>query len=88
MKDKSKEELIELLEERDNKIDELKQEIETNSDDYMFNTAELNEMYSGHLDKRELEELTEKTYAAGYQAKENNEPKLKSWLNYKIGARI
>lgn len=84
---KTIEELIDFLIERDELIVELKQEVETITDDYNETTAETNEMYSDSMDKSEQEELAEKSFYAGRDSNLNSTP-LKAWLNYKIGERL
>lgn len=83
---KTNEELIDLLEGRDDEIDELKQKNDETS-------MELSDSYDQLSELHEIEDFDKETFAnnafdAGYEAKGNNEAKLKSWLNYKIGARI
>jgi len=84
---KTVEELIELLEERDESIVELNHEVEMITDDYDMNTAEINEMYSDSMDKQEQYELASKAFYAGRDSDFNSTP-LKAWLNYKVGERL
>ena len=85
---KTNEELIDLLEVRDERIGEL-EENEQSIDDLEDENRDLqnivNEYDSAVSDR---EKVSEVAFNAGYQAKENNQAQLKAWLNYKIGARI
>lgn len=82
---KTNEELIDLLEERDESL----QDAESSLSDLSDQITELSIDNSMLEDFREnKEELVESSFNSGYEAKENNEPKLKAWLNHKIGARI
>jgi len=95
---KTNEELIELLEERDETIDNLKQEVEEVVDDSNERINAVQEEYGGCLDSRELEEFTEKAYHSGYDAgfvdcHDNDRAKpmkgqLKHWLEFKMMERL
>ena len=85
---KTNEELIELLEARDEKINEL-EEYEQSCDDLQDENRDLQNIvdeYDSAVSDRE--KVSEFAFNAGYKAKENNEEHLRGWLNFKIGARI
>ena len=85
---KTNEELIELLEAKDEEIEELEAN-EQNCSDLEEENATLQsqiEDYDESLCDRE--EVSELAFNAGYEAKENNQDQLRGWLNYKVGARL
>jgi len=85
---KTNEELIELLEARDKKLEQIEendQSIEELEDENR-DLQNIIDDYNSSLSDRE--KVSEAAFDAGYEAKENNEAKMKAWLNYKIGARL
>lgn len=85
---KTNEELIELLEAKDEEIQQ-QQEHDQSIEELEDENRDLQNViddYNSSLSDRE--EVSEAAFDAGYEAKENQLPKLKAWLNYKIGARI
>jgi len=89
--DKTNEQLIELLEERDETIEEKTQEIESKADEYNVIFNELHELHSETMDKIELEEFTKSVFMAGYEAGRSGKTgatPLKCWLNYKMMERM
>ena len=84
---KTNKELIELLEEKDEEI----QQLESKADDLECEQAdfvsEIESITEYSMDKSQQEELAEKSFYAGRDSDTNSTP-LKSWLNYKIGERI
>jgi len=84
---KTIEELIELLEEKDEEIQQLEckaDDLEMEQADYVSEIESITE-YS--MDKHEQEELAEKSFYAGLDSNSNITP-LKAWLNYKIEERL
>jgi len=85
---KTNEELIDLLEAKDKEISDLQeneQNIEELTDeisDYESQQEEYNEALS------DREQVSEKAFYAGFKSAENKELVVKSWLNYKIEARL
>lgn len=89
---KTEEELIQLLEERDENIESLEEELqcaessleEANDtvDDLSIDNSMLEEF------RENKEELVQEAWDSGYESGDKKEAQLKSWLNYKIGARI
>lgn len=87
-KNKTNEELIDLLEAKDEEIEELEAN-EQSIDDLEDENRDLQAIINEHDESLgDREEVSELAFDAGYEAKENNEPQLKAWLNFKIGARI
>jgi hypothetical protein len=85
---KTNEELIELLEAKDEEISEFEehdQSIEELEDENRDLQNVIDDFNSSLSDREEVSELA---FNAGYEAKESNQPLLKSWLNFKIRARI
>jgi len=85
---KTEEELIELLEDRDEKIEELEQEVCEASeleDEVSELQGQLDEVNSALTDR---EEVSERAFYSGYKSGANSEFVLKSWLNFKIEERI
>lgn len=85
---KTNEELIELLEARDEELEQIEehdQSIEELEDENR-DLQNIIDDYNSSLSDRE--EVSEAAFDAGYEAKENKEAKMKAWLNYKIGARL
>lgn len=81
---KSVDELIELLEDRDMKIEELEQEVEEGEcvmTDLRFELSQVEE-------EDEPEDIAERAFDAGFNAGTGLENQMKSWLNYKIEARL
>ena len=83
LESKSTEELIaiiddlnESIEEKDQSIDELQEEV-----------ADFSHEAEQYV-KVNVEEVAESAFNAGYDANESGELCMRSWLNYKIGARI
>ena len=83
---KTNEELIEILEERDEEIeqlesrnDDLENEVDTLSSDLSSLEAEM-----VHSDDEEG--IAEKAFNAGFEAKSENQ--FQAWLNYKVEARL
>ncbi|HHZ94331.1 MAG TPA: hypothetical protein EYN67_01965 [Flavobacteriales bacterium] len=70
------EELNESIEEKDQAIDELQEE-----------SADFQDEINQHTEINE-EEVAEAAFNAGYDANENGELCMRSWLNYKIEARL
>jgi len=70
------EDLNESIEEKDQSIDELQEEV-----------ADFSNEVDQHVEVN-IEEVAEAAFNAGYDANENGELCMRSWLNYKIGARI
>ena len=85
---KTNDELIELLEAKDEKISEFEEHDQTidELEDENRDLQNIIDDFNGSLSDRE--EVSEFAFNAGYEAKESNQPLLKSWLNFKIGARI
>lgn len=89
---KTNEELIELLEARDEELEQIEEQIEEHDqsieevEDENRDLQNIIDDYNSSLSDRE--EVSEAAFDAGYEAKENNEAKMKAWLNYKIGARL
>ena len=82
---KTNEELIELLEEKDEEI----QQLECKADDLEMEQAdyvnEIESMTECSIDKQEQEELAEKSFYAGlYSSRNLTLTPLKAWLNYKM----
>ena len=80
---------IEELEESIEKLTEELQDTESSRDTLSDEVDELridNTMLEEF--REDKEELVERSFNAGYEARENNEPQLKAWLNHKIGERI
>ena len=85
---KTNEELIELLESKDEEIEQFEEHDQTveELEDENRDLQNIIDDYNSSLSDRE--EVSEAAFDAGYEAKENNEAKMKAWLNYKIGARL
>lgn len=80
--DMSKDELIELLKEKEGLIGELRQEEIDLSDE--VNSLE---SYISEMEVNEDKEVTaEKAFYAGFNS--DDESVIKAWLNYKIGERL
>lgn len=85
---KTNEELIELLEARDETINEL-EEYEQSCDDLQDENRDLQNIideYDSAVSDRE--KVSESAFFAGHHEGLNGNQALKSWLNYKIRARI
>jgi len=65
--------------------DELSQTIDELKGEAADRVSEVNELHEASFD---VEEVAEKAFNAGFEACENKEAVMRSWLNYKIGARI
>lgn len=76
--DLSKDDLIELLEERDQSIEDLNDEIESNTSD--------NKDYDRAI--MDLSTIAEKSFYAGYRTINKPMNDLKAWLNYKMEERL
>lgn len=72
-------ELEKSIEEKDQEIGEL----QSDNEDQLIDLSQYHE-----LDDFDKESFAEKCFNAGFDAKDNNETKLKGWLNYKVGERI
>lgn len=85
---KTNEELIELLEARDEELEQIEEHDQSieEAEDENRDLQNIIDDYNSSLSDRE--EVSEAAFDAGYEAKENNEAKMKAWLNYKIGARL
>ena len=85
---KTNEELIELLEERDEEIEELESctsHIDDLEDEIATLTSEIND-YDESLSCRE--EVSEKAFYAGYNTIKKPENSIKAWLNFKVENRL
>jgi len=74
---KTNEDLIELLEERDQLIDDFHDEIASDAADAKDYDRAI----------KDLSTIAEKSFYAGRDSDSNSTP-IKAWLNYKIGERI
>ena len=82
---KSTDELIEIIESLNDQISEKNQEIE----DLSMEVEEVNSEVTVYEESSVDEEaVAEAAFNAGYDANENGELCMRSWLNYKIEARI
>ena len=85
---KTNEELIELLEARDETINDL-EEYEQSCGDLEDENRDLQSIIDEHDSSvSDREEVSEAAFNSGWHACCNGKAKLKSWLNYKIEARI
>ena len=85
---KTNEELIELLESKDEEIEQF-EENHQSIEDLESDNQDLQNViddYNSSLSDRE--EVSEAAFKSGHKSGLDNEALLKSWLNYKIGARI
>ena len=83
LESKSNDELISIIEELNDSIEEKEQSIEELQEE----VADFSHEVDQHIEVN-IEELAESAFNAGYDANESGELCLRSWLNYKIGARI
>lgn len=85
---KTKEELIDLLEAKDEEINTLQENEQIIDDltDEIRNYENQQEEYNEALADRE--QVSEKAFYAGYDAYKSAAFKVKAWLNYKIEARL
>ena len=83
LESKSTTELIELIEELQEDIEEKEQAIEELQEE----TADLTVENEQHEDV-DVESVAESAFNAGFDASENGNVCMRSWLNYKIEARI
>ena len=85
----TKEELIELLKCKDEEIERLEQaknSIEEEYSDYEYNAQET---IDSSFSLTEQESLAEKSFYSGYKSGVNSkETAMKSWLNYRMEARL
>ena len=88
----SNEEYEEKIKELEEKIESLEEELQES--EYLREEAEekLTDVYSELHDiedwREEKEGFAESCFNGGYDAAESGKPKMKSWLNFKIEARI
>ena len=89
---KTNEELIDLLEGKDDRISELEEELqeaESQIDDVKEENVHLSVEISRIEDfDVEKEPFAEAAFNEGYKAKSEDKPLMKAWLNYKIEARL
>jgi len=85
---KTIEELIDLLEAKDEEINEL-EESEQNIEELSDEVSELqNQIDDFNSSMGDREQVSEKAFNAGYDACRVGGAQLKSWLNYKIEERL
>jgi len=85
---KTNEELIDLLEAKDEEINTL-QENEQSIDDLVDEIRDYENQQEAYNDALvDRERVSEKAFYAGYDAYKPDDSKVKAWLNYKIEARI
>ena len=85
---KTNEELIELLEAKDEIIGEL-EENEQSCSDLESENADLQKIVNDYDESLcDREEVSELAFNAGYDACHTGSEQLRGWLNFKIGARI
>lgn len=89
---KTEEELISILDERDENIETLCEEIDSLQQDNEELSEEVS-IISTELSlfrefEEEKEEFANNAFDSGFDSGVNGEQKLKSWLNFKIGARL
>lgn len=85
---KTIEELIDLLEGKDDQIEELEQsncEIDDLNDEIKDQQNTIDEFESLNCDREGISEIA---FKSGYQAKESDKPLMKAWLNFKVENRI
>ena len=85
MNNKTKEELMERIEELEEELQSTQSYLDDANesvDDLAIDNAMLEEF------RENKEELVQSAWDSGYESGDKKEPQLKSWLNYKIGARI
>ncbi len=85
LESKSVDELITIIGELNESIEEKDQEIEELSIEVADASSEMVNYEESSIDE---EEVAEAAFNAGYDANENGELCMRSWLNYKILARI
>ena len=90
--DKTIEELIDLLEDKDETISDLQCDLQAKEDEYDEVSEENGELSveMSRIEEFDIEKepFAEKAFNAGYEAKENARPLMRAWLNYKIEARL
>lgn len=82
---KTNEELIELLEEKDREIENQKDRIEdlkTDCKDYRIQVSDYKDL------EEERESITEHAFNAGYDSCCTGSEQLRGWLNYKMEVRL
>jgi len=89
---KTIEELLEILEDKDEIIDDLQCDLQAKESDYDDVASENGEL-SAEMSRIqefdiEKEPFAEKVFNAGYLAGKNGEELLRAWLNQKIEARL
>ena len=80
---KTKEELIDIINEKNDEIEELQQDLEGKNDDIESLECEIR-----YVDIVDLELISKSSFDSGYLSGVNGDSQLKAWLNHKIGARI
>ena len=85
---KTIEELIDLLEGQDDKIEELEQEVDEVKAELSDTYDSLSELYE--IEDFDKESFAEKAFNAGFECADSDGSltKFKGWLNYKMEARL
>ena len=85
---KTNEELIDLLEAKDEEINTL-QENEQSIDDLVDEIRDYENQQEAYNDALvDRERVSERAFYAGFKAAENKSTALKSWLNHKVEVRL
>lgn len=92
LSEKSVDELIEIIEQKQETIDQLEQAVEEANEQCEEYETENEEMISNTLDQQEQEELAVKCFYGGFDCADTDKSKealkLKSWLNFKMEERL
>ena len=85
--DKTNEELIELLEDKQETINQLEGELEEAKEDAAESFSEMEEVVESSFDIQQQEELAEKSFYAGRESDLSLTP-LRAFLIFKLEARL
>ena len=85
---KTKEELIDIINEKNDEIEELQQDLEGKNDDIESLECEIRDLEGESVDIVDLELISKSSFDSGYLSGVKGDSQLKAWLNHKIGARI